>query len=118
MYCMYCMIQNQFEFYFTDKAYNKRMNGYSAVWQSWDLIQPIHLNPENTTFVESTDSSHNNSTEDVRQNVQRIRIDKRLSIPVLAAQIKCDANTLAAFERGDDILPHDVYKRLLKELKL
>lgn len=54
----------------------------------------------------------------MRQNVQQTRIARRLSIPCLASLIKCDVAVLAAFERGDDILPDDVQSRLVKQLNL
>ena len=93
------------------------MEGYSSVWQSWDLIH-ISNSSIDTNITNEEFSPKKNTVTNVRQDVQRARIAKRLSIPALATQIKCDVITLAAFERGDDILPEGVHKRLLKELGL
>lgn len=55
---------------------------------------------------------------DFRQTVQQARIQNRMSIPRLAAEIKCDTITLAAFERGDEILSHEIRQRLVKTLQI
>ena len=94
------------------------MEGYSPVWQSWDLV---------TVCNQSTERSENNGMQldpkknmvaNVREDVQKARIAKGLSISALASLITCDIITLADFERGNDILPENVHKRLLKELEL
>lgn len=48
----------------------------------------------------------------VRERLQRTRIEKRLSISALAAQSRCDVELLAAFERGEDLLSADVLRRV------
>ena len=95
------------------------MEGYSSVWQSWDLVHISNTSSIDTnTHKDSSPVHKKNIVTNVRQDVQRARIAKLLSIPALATLIKCDVITLAAFERGDDILPEGVHKRLLKELGL
>jgi ribosome-binding protein aMBF1 (putative translation factor) len=94
------------------------MEGYSSVWQSWDLLNISNISIDENTNKNSHPVYRRNIATNVRQDVQRARIAKRLSIPALATHIKCDVITLAAFERGDDILPEGVHKRLLKELGL
>lgn len=89
------------------------MEGYTPVWQTWEVIQPVHTpSPEDVAHTETS------KNPDLRQAVQRSRIEKRLSIPALATKIRCDPMTLSAFERGEDILPDDLLKRLLRELNL
>lgn len=101
------------------------VEGYSPVWQTWDMVytsvQPV-LDTSITTGGSDpmvvSDSSVKMASPDFRQEVQRKRISLRLSIPALAQKLKCDTTTLAAFERGDDILSDDVHRRLLQELNL
>lgn len=88
------------------------MDGYSLVWQTWDLVYVPHTN------VDTGTTANTMVTQNLRHDVQRARIAKRLSIPALASKIQCDVATLADFERGDDILPKDVQTRLVRELGL
>lgn len=93
------------------------MHGYSSVWQTWDILQP-NSQPQCATHENDVAESDGTSTLSQRQSMQKRRIELRLSIPLLAERIKCDASVLAAFERGDDILQNDTYMALKKELKL
>lgn len=94
------------------------MEGYSSVWQCWDLVQSTHTSEKETTHLQNKNMSRSSNSTSMRQEVQRARIAKRLPISSLASLIKCDVAILAAFERGDDILPDDVQQRLLKQLDL
>lgn len=50
-----------------------------------------------------------------RHAVQMARVEKSLSIQELSNKVKCDPDTLSAFERGDDVLSEDL-QRSLKHL--
>ena len=79
---------------------------YLPVWQTWDMLSGVPVAPcEAPTLCAS-------SEEDVRRDIQRARVDKRLSIPVLAAQVGLDPTTLASFESGEEVLPHDTVRRV------
>lgn len=92
---------------------------YKAVWQTWDLVRP------RTTAVvgdrAATDASAaaaSSEHRDWRQQVQTARVERRWSVSDLAVQVQCDAETLAAFERGDEILAPDVQRRIRRALGL
>jgi ribosome-binding protein aMBF1 (putative translation factor) len=106
------------------------MDGYTPVWQTWDLVTQTYVAPctasittttcANTSY--ETDHTDEDTTKretfDIRQTVQRTRIEKRLSIPALSLMIRCVPETLAAFERGDDVLDRDTHRRLMQALEL
>ena len=84
---------------------------YRPVWQTWSLSRPRAptQEPLNASMAERVE---------LRQMVQRARIEQRRSVADLAARVQCDVETLAAFERGDEILGADVQKRLRAVLEL
>ena len=56
-------------------------------------------------------------TDTKRYNLQRERIKNRVSISYLAEQTGVDMESLAAYERGDGILPDDIVKKVERFLK-
>lgn len=78
---------------------------YKQAWQTWTMVRPNGGVKEDAVGA---------ITERVkfRQRVQQARIEQRLSVADLAAQSRCDIETLAAFERGDEVLSPEVQKRL------
>lgn len=55
---------------------------------------------------------------DFRLQVQTARIERRWSIADLGSRVQCDVETLAAFERGDEVLDHAVVSRVRRILQL
>jgi ribosome-binding protein aMBF1 (putative translation factor) len=62
--------------------------------------------------------STNRPLQDVRQRVQTARIKRRLTVHELAQRVFCDADQIAAFERGEGILSDEIQKRVFEELHL
>lgn len=89
---------------------------YVPVWQTWSLIR--------TRSRTSTDAPSSSSTtvvarsQDVRERMQIARIQNRLTVHELAQRVRCDVETLAAFERGEGVVSDEVQSRLVSELRL
>lgn len=83
---------------------------YTEVWQTWSLIEPC----ENATEDVRGDKFE---TVDFRKKVQLWRVSKRVSVSELAQQLECAPQLFAAFERGDEILPSDVQRKLARFMK-
>lgn len=98
------------------------MNGYRAVYQTWNLVRsraPPTLDMGEAS--QSNSSSQNDGKRGpvhLRLRVQTARIERRWSIADLAAQVQCDPSTLAAFERGDEVLTFELQQRLRRILPL
>ena len=82
---------------------------YVQVWQTWTMLRPP--GPKQDA---PPDAKVQICEPSFRAKAQKMRINKRLSVVDLAAQIRCDACALAAFERGETILPRDANSRLLR----
>ena len=85
--------------------------GYRRAWQTWDLVQVRRVTSLETEPVQAT--SHD---VHLRHRVQKARIERRMSMADLAAHVGVDADRLAAFERGDELLPSDVEARVRSKL--
>ena len=84
---------------------------YCVIYETWDLAQPgsrAALPQEDTVMISAAPA--------LRQLVQTARIAQRMSIGSLALSIQCDASTLAAFERGDEVLHASLQARLRRVL--
>lgn len=57
-------------------------------------------------------------TTDLRERMQIARIQNRLTVHELAQRIRCDVETLAAFERGEGLVADEVQRRIVAELRL
>jgi len=96
---------------------------YARVWQTWELVCPQAQHDDaslstNNADVDSNPTSTSDSAASMRQKVQRARIEQRMSIAALAAEVMSTTETIAAFERGDGVLGTDVRARIFKVLKL
>ena len=95
---------------------------YAPVWQTWNVVRP-QATP--TSTIPDKGRSMRPSSEDVgvatsslRERMQIARIERRMTIDDLANALKCDAETLAGFERGDEILPESLQKTIRRVLNL
>jgi transcriptional regulator with XRE-family HTH domain len=57
-------------------------------------------------------------TTDLRERMQIARIQNRLTVHELAQRVRCDVETLAAFERGEGLVADDVQMRIVAALRL
>ena len=85
---------------------------YRPVWQTWALARPRAPAPAQEAGASVAERA------EWRQTVQRARIGLRCSVAELASRVRCDVDTLAAFERGDGVLAADVQRRLKEALGL
>jgi len=90
--------------------------GYVEIWSSWDLVQPPQSSTQSVELNPCT--NHTPSAVSLREQVQIARIEQRLSIADVAFRVKCHERTLAAFERGDEVLEAFVVKKLRSVLKI
>lgn len=90
-----------------DTKKRKRME-YRPVYQTWKMIRPL----PSLSSSESAKTTTMATEEKSRHRIQRLRIERRLSISSLADMARCDVETLAAYERGDEVLTEDMLRRL------
>ena len=90
---------------------------YAPVWQTWT---PVHTPSSRAPSASGTDEGAVSASgvASMRERMQIARIDRRLSIHELACRVKCDAATLAAFERGDEVIDDDLQRRIRTALAL
>ena len=93
---------------------------YVPVWQTWSLLQrrPIPCSPLSTSSSTTDTKILGARTTDLRERMQIARIQHRLTIHELANRVRCDVETLASFERGDGLVPDEVQKQIIIELRL
>lgn len=87
---------------------------YRYAYQTWDLIR--NCEKSKTVEVEQEGGGRESKNEDVRQRLQTARIERRISVSDLAGMIECDADALAAFERGERLLPPETMRRLVEKM--
>ena len=87
---------------------------YQRVWQTWSFCVP---HATETKVVEA-EFVVDESKSEMRHKVQKARIECRMALCDLAQQAKCDLETLAAYERGDDVLNGEIMARIMKILNL
>lgn len=92
-------------------------NDYVPVWQTWSLLRK---RPTPSTSSAATDATTLlvTRTKDLRERMQIARIQNRLTVHELAQRVRCDVETLAAFERGEGLVADDVQRRIVSELRL
>jgi DNA-binding XRE family transcriptional regulator len=90
-----------------------RMSEYRPVYQTWRMVRPSHAH---ASQQEVGGASHS-SGEKARHRLQQLRIANRISIASLAEAVGCDAETLAAYERGDELLNNDTLRRVERHLR-
>lgn len=100
---------------------------YVPVWQTWSFVgrtgPRTALESERTaTALEGTRPwqgvTHTTPAEEFRLRLQTARIDRRMSIAELAQRVRCDVETLSAFERGTEVIDADMQARLRSVLGL
>lgn len=102
---------------------------YVPVWQTWTLVSTSSV--ARAAVEGEHDAAFNvgrascaplaaraTPAEEFRHRLQAARIDRRMSIAELALNVKCDAETLAAFERGTEAMDADMQRRLRNVLNL
>lgn len=88
---------------------------YREVWQTWSLVK----HPSTSLILEEvTTEEPLADASNFRFRMQTARISRRLTIAELSTMVKCDAETLAGFERGDEVVSGEVQTRLRKVLQL
>ena len=92
-------------FFFPLSPFHDKME-YRAMHQTWTMVRPF------STSIASDAKETTHEESKTRHRFQRLRISKRCSIASLAAIIKCDADTLAAYERGDELLDKETLLKL------
>lgn len=88
---------------------------YAPLYQTWSLVKEVDAPPPTSAASSSRPAP---TTTRTRELVQIARIKKRLTPSMLAERAGCDAETLSAFERGDEVLDAVVERRVLAALDL
>lgn len=90
---------------------------YLPTWQIWEMIRP---QPRGDAASMDGDETlvNNDSRRAVRERVQIARIEQRMTVNELANRVKCDTDTIVAFECGDEILSEELQRRIRMELRI
>ena len=88
---------------------------YRHVWLTWNLVR---TNAPRLPVESPHQADRARPTAELRYRVQMARVERRWSVVDLATRVQCDAETLAAFERGDEVLSGELQQRLRTELEL
>lgn len=80
---------------------------YRKTYQTWTISRS-----NNKTLPSEGLQQTHNSQEKLRHRLQKMRIEKRWSINNLAEAVACDVESIAAYERGDELLSADVLKTM------
>ena len=89
---------------------------YRPVWLTWNLVRSNA--PRRPVESPHPPPDRAPPTAELRYRVQMARVERRWSVADLAARVKCDVETLAAFERGDEVLHGELQQRLRVVLAL
>jgi ribosome-binding protein aMBF1 (putative translation factor) len=84
---------------------------YREAWQTW---RPVQRSVAAASAAPPATVAQ--ATASWRHRAQIARVDRQWSIAELAAHVRCDVETLAAFERGDALLDEPVRRRLADAL--
>ena len=98
----------------------RTVDDYRPVWQTWSMVQPPQRGRTTTEAAPAAAApvSQVDAHEAWRQRIQIARIERRWSIADLASRVQCDVATLAAVERGEEVLDADARQRLIAALGL
>lgn len=89
---------------------------YHRVWQTWVIRRPA---TNETTEVDVAGSHpQTNSLADFRYKMQMARVNRGWSIQDVSERVQYDPSLLAAFERGEDVVPVEVQSSLARCLKI
>lgn len=84
---------------------------YRTVCQRWRIVSTV-------APAVAAGGGSQESNDDMRWRVQRARIERRLALHELASLVRCEATTLAAYERGDESLDARCLERVRATLNL
>lgn len=96
---------------------NDTTTNYVPVWQTWSLLRR-RPTPSTSSVVTDATTLLVTRTTDLRERMQIARIQNRLTVHELAQRVRCDVETLAAFERGEGLVADDVQRRIVADLRL
>jgi ribosome-binding protein aMBF1 (putative translation factor) len=92
---------------------------YVPMWQTWTVVRPsVNATHEQNNGVTVESKSFENSSSMFRERMQIARIKHRMTIDGLANVLKCDSETLASFERGDEVMPESLQHQIRKVLNI
>jgi ribosome-binding protein aMBF1 (putative translation factor) len=87
---------------------------YRPLFLTWQLLQPTRAAPPSSAPTSAAAAAE----PPLRQRVQTARIERRWTVAELAQRVRVDEETLAAFERGDEVLASELQRRLRQALDL
>lgn len=94
---------------------------YATTWQTWEIVTnniDASTLDEASTATTPRDVTASTTRTTLREQIQVARIEQRLSIDALSQRIGCDADALAAFERGDGVLTDAILVRMRRVLRI
>lgn len=101
------------------------LSKYTRVYQTWHLLRTNAAAAHAESKPREAEgngsecgSAAASSAFDLRHRVQMARVERSMSIQELSARIQCEPQTLAAFERGDEVLSEDLQRAVCKALQM
>ena len=91
---------------------------YEEVWQAWSFLKQGQTSEDAPSSIPKANEDAKTSALEARRKVQMARVERRLSIHDLARKCNTDSESISAYEKGDDVLPLDVYERVLSVLRI
>lgn len=91
---------------------------YRPVWQTWDIVQTRGASRKPPAGVSDACAPAPVAQQQWRSRMQLARIERCWSIAMLASKVQVDADTLAAYETGDEVIHPDVQRRIAAVLNL
>jgi len=91
---------------------------YAPVWQTWSVVRASVSSTKASAPADDVVVGRPSAASSLRERMQIARIDRRLSIDDLSRLIECDTETLAAFERGDEVLSERLQGAIRRVLRL
>lgn len=91
---------------------------YEEVWQAWSFLKEEKTSDDSPSSLSKASEESKTSALEARRKVQMARVERRLSIHDLAKKCNTDSDSISAYEKGDDVLPLDVYEKVLSVLRI
>jgi DNA-binding transcriptional regulator YiaG len=89
---------------------------YIFMFQDWNMMQEIRIREKETQGDRRVIVEDKPQAKSFGTDLQRIRIQNRMSLVAMASYLKIDANLLSSFEEGTTPVPEETLKKAV-ELK-
>ena len=82
------------------------------------VYESLQLHANNDKLSNTTLSLQNQTSNEMRQRIQNARIKNRLSLNTLSERTEIPVESIASFERGDELLDTQDLQKIINALKI